>query len=263
MEKVILDHIGLNDAYFKKLIQTNEEVLPFLLKEICGIEVEFKDIQMLNVESISEVSLKTSRFDINIKVNNTRIDIENEKISKGNDDYYLNRKFFYLAKLHSNSYAVGERYNETKKSVVIFIYNFDMGNVNFISEYHMVNRRENKESDILKVYDVNLAKIKENATIELERLFDLLKSKDITNYIKDSNSMIRGVANMLNTYDKDEILRLQAEQRDDDLRKYLTEMDWAKSEGKKEVAKKLLESGMSIEEVSKMTDLSIEELKKL
>ena len=87
--------------------------------------------------------------------------------------------------------------------------------------------------------------------------------------------MIRGVANMLNTYDKDEILRLQAEQRDDDLRKYLTEMDWAENkgrlegkqegliEGKKEVAKNLLSLGISIDDISKATGLSVEEIKKL
>ena len=62
-----LTYCGLNDVYFKKLIKENKELLPRLLKGICGIDVSYDDILMQNVEIQDEINLKTTRFDISIK----------------------------------------------------------------------------------------------------------------------------------------------------------------------------------------------------
>jgi len=121
-----LTYCGLNDVYFKKLLKENKELLPRLLKWICNIDVTYDEIVMQNVEIQDEVKLRTTRFDIAIKVCNLRIDLESENQSHGDLEYYNNRKLYYLSRLHSQSYDKID-YNQMNKSYVIFLYNFNMG----------------------------------------------------------------------------------------------------------------------------------------
>jgi len=74
----------------------------------------------------------------------------------------------------------------------------------------MYNKTAGIEYPQLKIYDIKLSKVNKSSTIELERLFDLLKSRDIDKYLGLSDPFLKGVANMIEEYDKDELLRLQA-----------------------------------------------------
>lgn len=281
-----LTYCGLNDVYFKKLIKENKELLPRLLKGICGIDVAYDDILMQNVEIQDEVNLKTTRFDISIKICNLRIDLENENTRHGDISYYDNRKMYYLARLHSSSYDKID-YNKMNKSYVIFLYNFDIGYKNLITESVMYNKTNKKEYQHFKVYDINLSKVNKSSTIELERLFDLLRSLDIEKYLAGNDPFLKGVADMIEEYDKDEILRLQAQLRKDNeielrsMRNYAKKvghdeglregrkegMAQGKAEGRaegiKSVARGMLKIGISIDQIIMATGLSEEEIKKL
>jgi predicted transposase/invertase (TIGR01784 family) len=293
-----LTYCGLNDVYFKKLLKENKELLPRLLKWICNIDVTYDEIVMQNVEIQDEVKLRTTRFDIAIKVCNLRIDLESENQSHGDLEYYNNRKLYYLSRLHSQSYDKID-YNQMNKSYVIFLYNFNMGYDNLITESVMYNKTAGIEYPHLKIYDINLSKVNKSSTIELERLFDLLKSRDIDKYLGLSDPFLKGVANMIEEYDKDELLRLQAQLRRDNeielrsMKEYakrtgheeglaegraegraqgLTEgraqgLTEGRAEGEKakaiEMAKNLLSLGVDINTISKASGLSVDELKKL
>ena len=277
-----LTYCGLNDVYFKKLIKENKELLPRLLKGICGIDVSYDDILMQNVEIQDEINLKTTRFDIAIKICNLRIDLESENERHGNISYYDNRKIYYLSRLHSSSYEKLD-YNEMNKSYVIFLYNFDIGYQNLITESVMFNKTDNIEYPHLKVYDINLSKVDKSSKIELERLFDLLRSLDINKYLGGNDPFLKGVANMIEEYDKDEILRLQAQLRKDNEIELRSMRNYAKkvgleegraegraeglAEGEKnkaiEMARTMILDNVSINLIAKYTGLSEEEIKKL
>jgi predicted transposase/invertase (TIGR01784 family) len=285
-----LTYCGLNDVYFKNLLKENKELLPRLLKGICNIDVTYDEIVMQNVEIQDEVKLRTTRFDIAIKVCNLRIDLESENQSHGDLEYYHNRKLYYLSRLHSQSDDKID-YNQMNKSYVIFLYNFNMGYDNLITESVMYNKTAGIEYPHLKIYDINLSKVNKSSTIELERLFDLLKSRDIDKYLGLSDPFLKGVANMIEEYDKDELLRLQAQLRRDNEIELRSMKEYAKrtgheeglaegraegraqgltegrAEGEKakaiEMAKNLLSLGVDINTVSKASGLSVDELKKL
>lgn len=298
----ILNYCGLNDVYFKKLLKENKEVLPKILEGICGINVSADDIVMQSVEIQDEINLKTTRFDVSISICNLRIDLESENAMHGDRLYYDNRKLYYLARLHASSYKK-INYNELNKSYVIFLYNFNMGYDNLITESVMVNKSNMVEYPHLKVYDIDLSKVDKSSKIEVERLFDLLRRKDIEEYLEDDNPFLKGVANMIETYDKDEILRLQAQLREDNEMELRSMKIFARKEGleegrreglkeglkegrqegrqegrkegikeglkaglvegKKEIAKKMLEDNMPLDIIEKYSGLSIEEINKL
>ena len=293
-----LTYCGLNDVYFKKLIKENKELLPRLLKGICGIDVSYDDILMQNVEIQDEINLKTTRFDISIKICYLRIDLESENERHGNISYIDNIKIYYLSRLHSSSYEKLD-YNEMNKSYVIFLYNFDIGYQNLITESVMFNKTDNIEYPHLKVYDINLSKVDKSSKIELERLFDLLRSLDINKYLGGNDPFLKGVANMIEEYDKDEILRLQAQLRKDNEIELRSMRNYAKkvgleegraeglaeglaegraegraeglaeglAEGEKnkaiEMARTMILDNVSINLIAKYTGLSEEEIKKL
>ena len=166
-----------------------------------------------------------------------------------------------------------------------------MGYDNLITESVMYNKTDGIEYPHLKIYDINLSKVNKSSKIELERLFDLLKSRDIDKYLGLSDPFLKGVANMIEEYDKDELLRLQAQLRRDNEIELRSMKEYAKrtgheeglaegraegraqgltegrAEGEKakaiEMAKNLLSLGVDINTVSKASGLSIDELKKL
>ena len=285
-----LTYCGLNDVYFKKLLKENKELLPRLLKGICNIDVTYDEIVMQNVEIQDEVKLRTTRFDIAIKVCNLRIDLESENQSHGDLEYYNNRKLYYLSRLHSQSYDKID-YNQMNKSYVIFLYNFNMGYDNLITESVMYNKTAGIEYPHLKIYDINLSKVNKSSTIELERLFDLLKSRDIDKYLGLSDPFLKGVANMIEEYDKDELLRLQAQLRRDNEIELRSMKEYAKrtgheeglaegraegraqgltegrAEGEKakaiEMAKAMLNDKANVELIVKYTGLTLDEVLKL
>ena len=285
-----LTYCGLNDVYFKKLLKENKELLPRLLKWICNIDVTYDEIVMQNVEIQDEVKLRTTRFDIAIKVCNLRIDLESENQSHGDLEYYNNRKLYYLSRLHSQSYDKID-YNQMNKSYVIFLYNFNMGYEDLITESVMYNKTAGIEYPHLKIYDINLSKVNKSSKIELERLFDLLKSRDIDKYLGLSDPFLKGVANMIEEYDKDELLRLQAQLRRDNEIELRSMKEYAKrtgheeglaegraegraqgltegrAEGEKakaiEMAKAMLNDKANVELIVKYTGLTLDEVLKL
>ena len=268
MNEKVLEFCGLNDVYFKKLVHDNKEVIVRLLKGICNLEVDsINDIEFQEVEGIDELSLKTTRFDVNIKILNTRIDIESENSRHGDTSYYDNRKIYYLSRLHSSSYPDKINYNKEYRSYVIFIYNFDIGYNNLISESYMYNKGEKYIYPQLRIYDVCLPRINKSSTLEIENLLDLLSSKNITTYTNSKNGFLKEVADMITIYDEDEIMRLRAQKRQDDLNDYYSGLEWAEIKGRKEskieTAKNMLKDGMSLEMISKYTGLSLEEIKTL
>ena len=283
MKNGILEHIGLCDTYFKLLLEKDKKVLVALINGICNLNIKEEEVINMPTESIEGIGVKTTFYDIRIKTQNININIESEDHKKGNKEYYDNRKFLYLSRLHSQSYLKGERYNEIKQSIVIFLYNFDIGGNDLIEDTRMYNIQRKEFYTQLQVYDVNLAKLDKSSKIELERLLSLLTSRDISKYLNDKDPLIGGAAKMIDGFDKDEILRIKARHQEEAEMEYYGLLAGAKIEGKEEgiklgkeeglkigkeetkieIATKLLKLGVDVETISKASGLTIEEIKKL
>ena len=212
----MLNEIGLTDYYFKELVTQKREYLLLLINGICNLNLTKDDIVFGNSEERDSITFKTISYDIKVVSQNTNIDVEaqvklvnNNTNQYGDYTYDINRAIYYLTMLHSRSYNYKEKGYDEKKSIVIFLYQYDIAGDDVIQKINLHNKKRDIEYDNLNLYMVSIAKIKENSKIELERALKLLVEKDIDSYKGDKSNVIREAAEMLDGYDKSEIAMME------------------------------------------------------
>ena len=281
-----LQSIGLTDFYFKELCQRRKDYLVFILNGICNLNLKESDIEFSNTEERDICTLKTINYDIKVISSNLKIDIEaqiklnsNEKNENGEYIYDISRSFYYLAVLHSRGYDYKEKGYEKRRSIVVFLYKYDIAGDDAIQKIGMHNYSTKVDYDDMLVYAVSLEKIPENSKIELDRALKLLSSLDMTPYLDDNSSVIRRAADMLCDYDKSEKAQMERDARNKQELEQYTLLNAAKKEGKAEgieegiekgkkenqleTIKTMFEKGASIENIAYLLDLDLEYVKEV
>lgn len=201
-------------------------------------------------EERDTITFKTVSYDVKVVSQNMNIDIEAQinLVSKnineyGDYSYDINRAIYYLSMLHSRSYNYREKGYDEKKSIVIFLYQYDIAGEDVIQKINLHNKKRDIEYDNLNLYMVSIAKIKENSKIELERALKLLVEKDIDSYKEDESNVIKEAAEMLDGYDKSEIAMMKRDARlKEEYENGIRELA-AREEGKAEGLQEGLEKG--------------------
>ena len=250
-----LQSIGLTDFYFKELCQRRKDYLVFILNGICNLNLKESDIEFSNTEERDICTLKTINYDIKVISSNLKIDIEaqiklnsNEKNENGEYVYDISRSFYYLAVLHSRGYDYKEKGYEKRRSIVVFLYKYDIAGDDAIQKIGMHNYSTKVDYDDMLVYAVSLEKIPENSKIELDRALKLLSSLDMTPYLDDNSSVIRRAADMLCDYDKSEKAQMERDARNKQELEQYTLLNAAKKEGHEEGKAEGIEEGIVIGE---------------
>ena len=152
-----LELLPLTDDYiFKRVFayKGNESVLKDFLEAL--LKIEIRGIKITNPEIIPyEKGEKRGLLDIKVKLDNgTIIDIEMQMKNEKNTE---ERSTMYLGKMISEQLQSGEEYNLLKKSIVIFITNY-----NFLkrNSYHNVGKM--KFDDAIKEEYVDAGYVKED-----------------------------------------------------------------------------------------------------
>ena len=112
-----------NDILFKMLFVKYPELLKRLVAEL--LSIEYTSIEQFNIrnpemppESIGD---KFCRLDINMMVNEQRVDLEVQVENEGN---YPERSLFMWAREFSTSITAGQDYNELPRTIIISILGF-------------------------------------------------------------------------------------------------------------------------------------------
>ena len=268
----MLNEIGLTDYYFKELVTKKPEYLVLLINGICNLNLKKEEIIFGTTEERDTITFKTVSYDVKVVSQNMNIDIEAQinLVSKnineyGDYSYDINRAIYYLSMLHSRSYNYREKGYDEKKSIVIFLYQYDIAGEDVIQKINLHNKKRDIEYDNLNLYMVSIAKIKENSTIELERALKLLVEKDIDSYKGDKSNVIREAAEMLDGYDKSEIAMMKRDARlkeeyENGIRE-LAAREEGKAEGSKETLdnniKTMKSNGFDNETIAKALNLDI------
>ena len=132
-----LELLPLTDDYiFKRVFayKGNESVLKDFLEAL--LKIEIKGIKITNPEIIPyEKGEKRGLLDIKAEINDgTMIDVELQMKNEKNTE---ERATEYMGKMISEQLQVGDSYQKLKKSIVIFITNYNFLNRN---SYHSVGR---------------------------------------------------------------------------------------------------------------------------
>ena len=287
-----LELLPLTDDYiFKRVFayKGNESVLKDFLEAL--LKIKIKGIKITNPEIIPyEKGEKRGLLDIKAEINDgTMLDVEMQMKNERNTE---ERATEYMGKMISEQLQVGEDYQNLKKSIVIFITNY-----NFLkrNSYHSVGRMKfdktiedeyvnmgyDEEDEVaskyIEVHYIELPKFKKKELSKFTKLDQWMciftQNKEGIMLAEKENKEIKRAINTLDFLSKDpkererhnsivmaEYNRLVSQQNF---------FEDGKDEGKKEekiqIAKKLLKMKMTVEQVEKATGLTkkeIEEIKK-
>ena len=153
-----------NDYIFKRVFayKGNESMLKDLLEAI--LEINIAKVKIKNPEIIPYTKEeKRGLLDIKVELEDgTNIDIEMQMKNKSNTK---ERSTLYLGKMISEQLLTGDKYTQLKKSIVIFITNY-----NFIkrNSYHNIGRMRFDEITQDKYVDMGYKKEEELASEYIE-----------------------------------------------------------------------------------------------
>ena len=278
--------LPLTDDYiFKRVFayKGNESVLKDFLEAL--LKIEIKGIKITNPEIIPyEKGEKRGLLDIKAEINDgTMLDVEMQMKNERNTE---ERATEYMGKMISEQLQVGEDYQNLKKSIVIFITNY-----NFLkrNSYHSVGRMKfdktiedeyvnmgyDKEDEVaskyIEVHYIELPKFKKKELSKFTKLDQWMciftQNREGIMLAEKENKEIKRAINTLDFLSKDPKERerhnsiVMAEYN-----RLVSEHNFfedGKKEGKLEIAKKMLKEKVPIEMIEKFTELSKEEIEKI
>lgn len=261
-----------NDFVFKKIFgkQGNEEILKDLL--IAILEIPIREIEVIK-DAYLEKDLEENKMgilDIKATLNN-HITVNIEMQVK-NEYNMIDRSLYYWANLYSSSLYQGQDYTESNKTIAINILAFNVFDEGPYHEKCMIRRDYNGEilTEDLEMHFIQIPKCnKEEIKTKLDGWMQFIGniSKEGVNRAMEENEKIKKAQEELEYLTGDEAVRRIAELRE----KKIRDDAWAKSAAKKfgrrekqiEIAKKMKKKGMSLEEISELTELSQDEIEKI
>ena len=277
------------DIAFKKLFGSDEnnDLLISLINAVLPQTEQIKSIVLVNPYNLANyLSDKMSILDIKATDENDKVyDIE---MQIGEQGYFGQRALYYWGKSYTNQLEQSGKYYTLKKTIIISMLDFDYFDND--EKYHrtmVIKDRDTGEIypqvDYLEMHFVELQKFNKDIShldTSLDRWITFLTKayefekgsipKEFDNFPE-----IKKAINVLDTiyFNKKERQIYDAEQKKllDESEKMRTALETGKSEGKIEgeksgtikIAQRGLKKGFSIEMISNMTGLSIQEVKDL
>ena len=272
----------INDYIFKKIFSKkgNESILKDFL-------ISVLDIPIQKVETRAEVSLerqieenKLGRLDILAKLDDsTIVNIEVQILNKYN---FIDRTMYYWSGNYYNELRAGEDYKEVKKVIAINILDYEIFEE---GPYHEIARirRDFKNkilTDKMELHFIQIPKfLKENrgTKTKLEQWMQFISQKDEkeVELAMKENEEIKKANEEYEYLTGDEAERRLALLREEAIRDEKTMLKGSREEGieigrkegkkenKIEIAKNMLKERMDIRTISRLTNLTIEEIENL
>ena len=278
------------DVAFKKIfgVEENKDLLISLINSIVSLEDQVSDITLLNPYNAQNFSRdKLSILDIKAQgIDGKRFNIE---IQISDEADYDKRALYYWAKLYTEQLEVAEDYSALSKAIGIHILNFI--SIPEVDKYHNVfhiTEKETGESYFkdLELHTIELKKFSKDSNEKLPDIIakvkssldmwsafltrnDLLQTDNLPKGLDDNN-----LKKALTVLDVMNFSSLERDAYEDHLKWLRIEANTLKkaeakgvekgrAEGKKEIAKLMLSDGDSPIKISKITGLSISEIKEM
>ena len=271
-----------NDYIFKRLFSKkgNEDILKDLLEGI--LEIPIKEVEVMQEVELERVDIKDKLGVLDIKAiinENITVNIEMQIVDEKN---MIERTLYYWAGLYYTGLKRGRDYKLNNKVITI---NILMYNIFKKENYHTIatirdNENKEKITDRLEIHFIELPKFlksKENGNRKLRQWLEFICNKrkgEIEMAVKE-NEKIAKASQEWEYLRGDEAVKRMA------FLKEKWERDWnsgmhsaeeagiekgmkkGKREEKKEIAIKMIHEKIDEEIISKVTNLSLDEIEKL
>ena len=276
-----------NDRAFKEVFLNpdNSDLLKALLEFILKIKIDKLEIKKTELLSGS-VNIKDKRVDAIVHTGNKKIEIE---INSQNKDYLHTRSTAYICNIYQSNANVGDTYNEDTDIIQVNL-TWGLGrNNDEMKIYKIMNEKGELYVKNLIIYEINMdyydkiwySKNEDEIKKNLYMIMLDLDKKELKNMPKDK-IVDKYITNVTIVNDDPEFQKYMSEEEDKKKiqNSLLSEAKEegisqgytsgindgiSKGENKKsiEIAKNMLKKNMSIEDISDITGLSIEEINKL
>ena len=276
-----------NDRAFKEVFlkPDNSDLLKALLEFILKIKIDKLEIKKTELLS-GNVNIKDKRVDAIVHTGNKKIEIE---INSQNKDYLHTRSTAYICNIYQSNANVGDTYNEDTDIIQVNL-TWGLGrNNDEMKIYKIMNEKGELYVKNFIIYEINMdyydkiwySKNEEEIKKNQYMIMLDLDKKELENMPKDK-IVDKYITNVTIVNDNPEFQKYMSEE--EDKRKIQNSLlseakeegisqgytsgindGISKGENKKsiEIAKNMLKKNMSIEDISDITGLSIEEINKL
>ena len=275
-----------SDRAFKEVFLKNNDSEPLqaLLELILEIKIDYLEINKTELLS-GNVNVKDKRVDAVVYAGNKKIDIE---INSQDKDYVKPRNTAYICNMYQSHTLVGELYDE-KTDIVLVNLTWGLGSENDKMTKYMIMSEDGKQYvKNFIIYEINMdyfdklwySKNEEEIKKNMYLIMLNLDKKELEAMPKDKRDKIvdKYITNVTIVNDNPEFQKYMSEE--EDKRKIQNSLiSEAKNEGytsgvndgisqgiseeKVNIAKNMLNKNISIEDISDITDLSIEEIKNI
>ena len=267
-----------SDRAFKEVFlkKNDSEPLQALLELILEIKIDYLEIKKTELLS-GNVNIKDKRVDAVVYAGNKKIDIE---INSQDKDYVKPRNTAYICNMYQSHTLVGELYDE-KTAIVLVNLTWGLGSKESKKTKYMIMSEDGKQYvKNFIIYEINMdyfdklwySKNEEEIKKNMYLIMLNLDKKELEAMPKDKRDKIvdKYITNVTIVNDNPEFQKYMSEE--EDKRKIQNSLiSEAKNEGisqgiseeKNNVAKNLLSMNMPIEDISKATGLSLEEIKNI
>ena len=272
-----------NDRAFKEVFlnPNNSDLLKALLEFILKIKIDKLEIKKTELLS-GNVNIKDKRVDAIVHTGNKKIEIE---INSQNKDYLHTRSTAYICNIYQSNASVGDTYNEDTDIIQVNL-TWGLGrNNDEMKIYKIMNEKGELYVKNFIIYEINMdyydkiwySKNEEEIKKNQYMIMLDLDKKELKNMPKDK-IVDKYITNVTIVNDDPEFQKYMSEEEDkrkiqNSLLSEAKENGYtsgindgiSKGENKKsiEIAKNMLKKNMSIEDISDITGLSIEEINKL
>ena len=262
-----------NDFVFKKLF--GEEKNVDILKDL--IQAILPEMKIARIVVNKDVSLERKMITDKLGIldvvatlnNNTKINIEMQIENLHNT---IERSVFYQSGLYQKSLTKGMQYTQIFKTIGIWIINYDVFKE---GPFHEIARLKRDYENIIltdkyELHYIQLSKFKEKCkriSTKLEQWLTFIINENMEVIRMVNNKYIKKAEEELEYLSGDEETRRLAYLREKAIRDELAAIAQAKDEGiseeKIKVTKKMLAENMDIEIISKITELTKEEIENI
>ena len=272
-----------NDRAFKEVFlnPNNSDLLKALLEFILKIKIDELEIKKTELLS-GNVNIKDKRVDAIVHTGNKKIEIE---INSQNKDYLHTRSTAYICNIYQSNASVGDTYNEDTDIIQVNL-TWGLGKNNEeMKIYKIMNEKGELYVKNFIIYEINMdyydkiwyskneEEIKKNQymimlDLDKKELKSMPKDKIVDKYITKVtivNDDPEFQKYMSEEEDKRKIQNsLLSEAKEEGISQGI-EQGYTSgiNDGIKQTAKNLLSMNMPLEDISKATGLSVEEINKL
>ena len=266
-----------SDILFKMVFVKYPHLLKAFIAVILQIPVEsISEFKILNSEMTPEtIEGKFCRLDINMTVNGQQVDIEIQVTNEGN---YPERVMFYWARDYSSALPAGGNYSALPRTIIISIIDFELFDC---EEYHsffqpLETARHTLLSDKMGFHFFELPKLpaevdEDNLLLLWLSLFNAESEEELEKLGKMEvpvmSEAINAYYSVANSSEYREMERLREKTKHDEAQAlYSAEqrgIKQGKTEGIIEVARNLIADNMPLEQVMRVTGLTLNEIEKL